>query len=280
MLLQGYPVTEIIPSYMRKVIRAEKHLVDLKVAVSEWAAREPYTVRETVYRRRKAHHLTFTDDPLNTEIGIITADLVYNLRSGLDHLAAALVPAQQRDSVSFPIFWKGVWEAPVPGENKERAKDRARWNIITSTMQDGAVALLKQMQPTGSRQDGGKASSLLLLNRLSNTDRHQQFPVFPTALTGPLITWVDSYGSHAGADSCTARDRNLAVEDGAELQGIPKDAMNVKIQGTPLVAVRIANHDGYGHLTFEVPATLDRSLVVVRDFVVAPLIPHLHVRGG
>lgn len=119
---------------MRKIKRAEAHLADLKEAIDMWAGPHPYEVRTTPYRNRDAFHLAFTEDPINTDIGIIAADLVYNLRSGLDHLAAALVPPKDRDSTYFPIFFHGVWEPAAASDTEQQTKERGRWLTITRTM--------------------------------------------------------------------------------------------------------------------------------------------------
>lgn len=270
-------MAEIVPSYVRKISRASVHLVDLKVAIDRWAGRHPYAVERTAYKTRTAYRLRFTEDPINTDIGIIAADLVYNLRSGLDHLAAALVPPKDRDSVYFPIFWAGVWEAEVPGDSEQRSKDRGRWTTITRNMKAAAVAHLKQLQQPDGGYGDAKVHSLLMLNRLSNTDRHSQLPIFPTALRAPAVAWADRLGrQHVGADTRT-RNPLAVVENGAELLGIPKEAKSVDIKGAPLVAIRIASPDGKGNSTFELPDSLERAVVLVREIVISPLIPHLYV---
>src|SRR4051794_33023831 len=116
----------IVPSYVAKVTRAKQHLIDLEAEIERYALRKPYTVRERIEgkKKRKVRRLAFTEDPANTDIPIIAADVIYNLRSGLDHLMASLAPSARRSSVMFPVFWQGVWDAPIEGENEQRLKDR------------------------------------------------------------------------------------------------------------------------------------------------------------
>jgi hypothetical protein len=140
-------MSQIVPSYMLKIARAEKHLVDLRREVDRYSDREPYTVDSRHYRKRHEHRLAFTEDPINTHIGVILADLIHNLTSGLDHLLADMVPPKDRSRVMFPVLWQGVWENGVPGENSQRAKDRARWKSITRNMNADAATLLQKMQP-------------------------------------------------------------------------------------------------------------------------------------
>jgi hypothetical protein len=122
-------VSAVVPSYLAKVNRAEKHLIDLQGEIDRWAALKPYAVTESVQGKRKAkvRRLKLMLSPENTDIPIVTADAIYNLRSSLDHLMAAMVPRQRRTRVMFPVFWRGVWEPVVPGEDQQRIKDRERW---------------------------------------------------------------------------------------------------------------------------------------------------------
>jgi hypothetical protein len=126
----------IVPSYIAKISRAKKHLVELHEAIDEYAASSPYTVSHGVEGKKQKiiHRLVFTAQPENTEIPIIAADVIYNLRSALDHLMSCLVPNKQRSSVIFPVMFQGVWDAPAPGENAERTKLRERWASDTKSL--------------------------------------------------------------------------------------------------------------------------------------------------
>jgi hypothetical protein len=145
--LLGVPI--IVPSFIAKISRAKKHLIDLESEIGRFAAMDPYAVSEGVEgkKKRKVRRLVFTADPANTDIPIITADVIYNLRSALDHLMSSLVAPKDRGSAMFPIFFEGVWQAIVPGENEQRIKDRQRWASYIKTLPDVAVTVLKAMQP-------------------------------------------------------------------------------------------------------------------------------------
>lgn len=107
----------IVPSYIAKVARAKKHLIDLKTAIDEFAGAHPYTVSERTEgkKKRNVHRLTFTADPVNTDIPIIAADAIYNLRSSLDHLMSSLVPRNQRSSAMFPVYFEASGNPPGQG---------------------------------------------------------------------------------------------------------------------------------------------------------------------
>ena len=226
-------VPELVPSYLKKLARAEQHFAELKVEIGRYADRTPYRIATTAKSGRRVHRLEFTSFPENTDIGIIAADVVYNLRSGLDHLAAALVPRSYRSHVMFPIFWRGVWEDPVPGEDKQRTKDRERWKTSTRKMRPEAVDHLKTMQPREVGDHDRVVNFLSVLNRLSNTDRHKEFPLMVTALKRAVVSWRDLNGRAIEGRDPAADDPDAGVNNEAEVRGVPDDATDVKITGTP-----------------------------------------------
>jgi hypothetical protein len=164
---------------LTKFDRARKHLDDLELEVARFALSEPYRVRARTEGGRgdKTFRLEFTSKAENTLIPIVAADVIYNLRSGLDHLMGSLVPPKHRRSVMFPIFWNGVWEPAVDGDNDQQKKDRERWATSTRHAPAEAVTLLKSWQPDDSTVPEHHVVRLRLLNTLSDRDRHQRLPV-------------------------------------------------------------------------------------------------------
>ena len=271
--LRSTAMPELVPSYLKKLTRAEKHLADLKVEIDRYLSRHPYEVVTTVTRREKAHRLEFTSFPENTDIGIIAADVVYNLRSGLDHLAAALVPRSYRSHVMFPIFWRGVWEDAVQGEGEQRARDRERWNTSTRKMKSGAVECLKTMQPREVGDYDRIVNFLSVLNRLSNTDRHKEFPLMVTALKRAVVSWRDANGLLTTGHDPATDDPDAGVNNHSEIRGVPDDATEVKILGAPVIVVRVSQPKG----EFVLDEMLGAAIPTIREHAIAPLVPYLYV---
>jgi len=261
----------IVPSFSAKVTRAKKHLVDLKCEVDRFADTHPYAVAEAVEgkRKRKTRRLEFTASPANTDIPVIAADAIYNLRSSLDHLMSSLVPKRDRRSVMFPIYFEGVWEPSVPGEHQERVKQRARWASDTKTLPDGAITVLKALQPP---DDGGdtdnETSPIRLINRLSNRDRHEKLPVIAGGLATMRITFTEPDGTPHGGPANP--DEGWVVKNHAQILDIPDDAMDVKIEGTPVVGIQIGVKRFVG-----VPENLTLAADHIEQAVIPRLAPYV-----
>lgn len=234
----------IVPSYIAKVARAKKHLIDLQAAIDVYAAGHPYTVRERIEgkKQRKVWRLAFTADPANTDTPLIAADAIYNLRSSLDHLMSSMVPRNQRSSVMFPVYFEGVWGAPRPGEDKQRSKERARWASDTKSLGEPALAILKGLQPADGGGDEDGIDLLRLLYRLSNRDKHEKLPVIAAGLREPFVTFALPDGSERRMIGSRAHP---AFENNADIRNLPDGAMDVKIEGTPVVAIRVTEPEGH-----------------------------------
>ena len=199
---------------------------------------------------------------------MVAADFIYNIRSGLDHFAVALNPPKMRTHVGFPIFWEGVWENGIEGDDEERTKARERWNTCTREMQPGAIAVLKKLQPPENRRNTDfEIYFLEALNRLSNKDRHTHLPIMSVGLASSTCSWNLPDGS-----SGTGYDPRYwgMVQDNAELD-LPEGAMDVEIRGTPKIAIRASGKKG----DVEVPEYFERLISNVRERIFTPLFPFL-----
>ncbi len=267
-------MTAVVPSYLAKVHRAEKHLVDLEEEIQRYSRTKPYTVREALEGNKKprmVRRLQFTGLPENTDIPIIAADAIYNLRSALDHLMSALVASKDRNSAMFPIYFQGVWEVSLPGENQQRVKERARWASDVKTIHPDAVAFLKSCQPLDDRGDGETANLLRFVNRLSNRDRHEKLPVVMTGLEKMVVRFKWPDGSPQTGLGIHARHDSM-FEDGAEIR-FPASAMDMEIEGSPVIAIRVAQ-DLAGRSRFlQIPSELGKTAAMIKDYIIPGLVP-------
>jgi hypothetical protein len=260
-------MANIVPSYVAKVARAKEHLVDLQLAVNQYAGTHPYTVRKRIEGKKKqpVWRIELTAQPANSDIPILAADAIYNLRSSLDHLMSALVAPKDRGSAMFPIFFQGVWERASAGDNEQRVKDRLRWASYVKSLPDGAVTVLKSLQPPDTSPDDPATNLLRLINRLSNRDRHEKLPIVAAGLseleltiTMPDGTMHEAIGYLGGED---------ALQDHAQLHGIAPGTVHVQIAGVALVAIQGRLKNRY------IP--IPRRLVHAAIYIDARIIPEL-----
>jgi hypothetical protein len=268
-------MSAVVPSYVAKISRAEKHRVELHEAIAEYAARKPYTVRKGIEGKKKktVHRLVFTADPANTDIPIIAADIVYNLRSGLDHLMSGLVANKKRSRVIFPIFFQGVWEPSSPREDAQRRKLRERWTSDTKTVKAPALTILKALQPPDGAGDGMEADRLSVLNSLSNRDRHEKLPVLVSGLADFTFQVVGSDGIEKRGIPKPGTDSDFAHND-ARLR-VPEDAVKVDIEGTPVIVIRVAKDELGKDRFVRLLTFLDEAIPFVNARIINPLIPHV-----
>jgi hypothetical protein len=184
----------IEPSYFAKLRRAERHLTELTNAVAEYANTHPYTLDLIGDRRGR---LKFTSYPENTEIPIIAADVIYNMRSAVDHVMAKLIPASRQRSVYFPVLFDGVWDEPVPGEDERTTKDRERWATYVKGAHPQAVEIIKGMQPAPDQSASDPTVNFLVaLNRMAVRDRHTRLPLTAPTLADYTVTWSAPTARH------------------------------------------------------------------------------------
>lgn len=166
-------------SWWLKVKRAQHHMVEIKRYARIYADSHPYEV-VPIRPQPKGHpdtwfySLQITQQP-NPMIAVILGDFVHNLRSALDHIVVASVPAQRRKSASMPIVLKDIWERDAGGNfviDDDEAREKYR--VATEGLDDGAKAIVWRFQPYHMGLDEADRHSLGIISRLENADKHRQ----------------------------------------------------------------------------------------------------------
>lgn len=252
-------------SFELKADRAERHLTELSDQVARYSDSHPYAIRmrREGKKRKPVYRLDITKQP-DDVVSLLIADTVYNIRSGLDHLAAALVPARDRDSTMFPVFFQGVWEPPVRGENAQRLKERQRWTTTTRRMHPDAVTFLRSVQPadTTDYQADRIIPAFVLINRLSNTDRHSKIPVVAAHLV-PRLLIFEWDGQRFRVPATREFGWTLdALRDGASFD-IPDGATEVEVDGAVGVFTNVTDPKW----NVEIPSALTLALQGMRNVI-------------
>ena len=167
---------ELLQGVRAKLIRAEAHSRSFSEAIRDYEAGNPYSV----VRRFEEHIPEKTDRPGLTwrahvhpappiQLSVIAGDCIHNLRSALDHLPWALVlnNGGEPKEIGNPKT-----QFPILG-----APPRNALTIYAASGGPGTAAepILDMLQPYSEESDPELRAEhpLLVLGRLSNTDKHR-----------------------------------------------------------------------------------------------------------
>jgi hypothetical protein len=179
-----------------KVQRAEAHAVSLQGEIGRWAEIQSESIyrdlqnngRDHIYRVRKP-------EPFNHLWLVIMGEILYNLRSALDHLAWALVEPYQTTKTEFPIFGKKngsdgfLAQAPTKLPGLQQGKPGA-WDIIEK---------LQPYHGGGTKWDPATDTGpdpLWTLHELNNIDKHRH--PFVSTSAPQQATWGGMTGPGVG----------------------------------------------------------------------------------
>jgi hypothetical protein len=95
----------LTPSYYLKFQRAEEHFDLIEPLILRYVDAHPYLVSMGVEDENHCsfRYVHFTNEPSDL-IAVVAGDVIHNLRSGLNHLAAACTTSNHWRRVQFPIF--------------------------------------------------------------------------------------------------------------------------------------------------------------------------------
>ena len=248
-----------------KIIRAQEHLDALDRENKAYMDSDSY---EIVYERdgeRSRHVYRFhVRQPPPLRLSILMGDCLYNLRSGLDHLAWQLVllndgtPTTRTD---FPIFK----DEPVFREHKKNK--RAPTGVVGGVSQQ-AAALIERLQPYNRTDGPPEGHPHWVLHHLNNVDKHRRLSLIALGSTNTQTTLTNAAGHPIMALQLLDHPQGAGpVDDGAEIGVFPilgNPEMKVQFQAGAFVALNEAtmpNHRPIGYV-------IEDSLEFVRDVVI------------
>jgi hypothetical protein len=274
-------------SWRLKVQRAEYHFEDLKRDLHPCVNEARYKLVAADARPKCHEHggicwdymLRMETQP-DSSLAVIAGDILFNLRSALDHIAVALVPSQRRSKASFPIESEPIWERKYRRFVVRDAERRRRFRDATKGMPEPAVALIKRLQPYHGIADGVDQDVLYQLSRLNNADKHRQLVVFLGGLLH-VIYEVNVGGHFARAATSGFKADNTRVFHFIPTAGpIQRSDVKVQISGTPVVGIKVVDPhrqpkapEGF----MEIGALLEKLLTHVPEILDA-LEPYVRAR--
>jgi hypothetical protein len=189
-----------------------------------------------------------------------------------------LLAPKDREKALFPIFFEGVWEPPLQGESKKRTKKRARWASDIRTLPDDAIAVLKRLQPPAGAPEYQEANLLSFVKRLSNRDRRERLPVLVAGLDKMVVRWKLPDGTtQAGFGILESPSdffrRNAPIH-------VPDDAVDVEIQGAPVVVIRVGKDKRDRERHLEIPRHLQLAVRLIEENIIPSLSPDVHAASS
>jgi hypothetical protein len=192
-----------------KVKRAQKHLRALKLRSTRYTGDESNLVIDESENTKKLH---FPNEP-PIDIAILAGEIVYQLRSALNHLAFELVKSNHTGAV-LPPKWGRKCQFPLCLKVPTHGNPAVPWalplpfNFFRDSLPcitAKAFAEIERLQPYNG---GNGPTQLGWLEQLANIDKHHHFHVVvPQAYQTEHIR-------SATIDS----ERILRLQDGAEIK--------------------------------------------------------------
>lgn len=217
-----------------------------------WESHE-YVVRESVKKNRKGRVWTyrlFSEVEPDPYLAVVLGDLLYDVRSALDHIAVASVPTRRKYKASFPIFTVDP-EKVHPGDEEGDAARLEAWKHRTTGMSDKAMAVVRSVQPYNAQPPahlqhiplGPEDHALALLSAFQNADKHRQLITIADALDPHSLSIRDRESGQLIADTDALRTSGIQThipKNGAVIH-TGKTEVDVQAVGGTLIAVRIGN---------------------------------------
>jgi hypothetical protein len=195
-----------LQSAQAKIIRAMEQRLSIADLLDEYGKRKPYRIIEKG-NGKKVVELT---EPPPIGISVIAGEVIYQLRSALDHIFFALVrqscpgrnvPDDIRASCKFPLRSK------PPGDPLNRPPiPRASFKNMDG-IPDEAFRIIERLQPYNKKDHGHDL--LAMLRTFSNIDKHRHL--------NTTVMWIDRRHTLKGEGGLVSTVVHMMLKTGDEL---------------------------------------------------------------
>jgi hypothetical protein len=214
-----------------KLVRAEKQLHAIQKCLTAYARTKPHKIVKKPKGKKKLN----VPKPPPVEISLLAGEMIYQMRSALDHLVfdvikrnpnVATIDPEWQEHCEFPI-----WTKPLkPGQKTPLLK--AKFSRSLPGIPNAPFAFIEGVQPYYGV--GEVNNALRFLGHLSNIDKHRRLN-----LTCPRVRQHESvrYPSGLSGRGYSTLDR------GAEIHAIPAmRPLRGPIDAKPEKPVYVARH--------------------------------------
>ncbi len=156
-----------------KIFRAAKHLKAIKACIADYASERPYTIVKS--KRKDTVRITIRKPP-PAEISILAGEMIYQMRSALDHLIFELIKSNPTSCVLPP-----KWDERCEFSIKDTLKPGQTTPLAASNFEGlpglsmAAFTFIESVQPYYNY--GAVNHCLRFLRILSNIDKHRRLQI-------------------------------------------------------------------------------------------------------
>ncbi|MGA3325742.1 MAG: hypothetical protein ABSF45_14820 [Terriglobia bacterium] len=198
-------MSEGMKSAKFKLLRAAKHLRAIKRCISAYGASEPHKIIAKSKGKKKLN----IPAPPPKEVSLIAGEMVYQMRSALDHLAFEVIKLNPRIATISPK-WDTHCEFPLRvllPKNCSSPIAKSAFSRELPGISDKAFAFIESVQPYYS--SGGINNCLRFLFHLSNIDKHRRMNLVRTRVRKNEII---RFSSGLTSRSTQALDHGTMIE--------------------------------------------------------------------
>lgn len=147
-------------------------------------------------KKRRKHDGTWAytlhhDARIDANFAAVVGDLLFNLRSALDHIAAAN-RLTQTFKTPFPLFHEPIMLPPADGDPPKYKAYRATWAQVRASTRESVFKVMEAVQPFNASSPLKPAdTALAVLNELHNRDKHASLAVVTSGVRD-IRCWVHS----------------------------------------------------------------------------------------
>jgi hypothetical protein len=208
-------VTDAIESAQFKLIRAEKQIDAIRGIIMDFLSDEPSVVTK---QADGSHEFKFTELP-SADISVLAGEVIYQIRSALDHLAFGLVKLN-RSGIALPVDWEE--NSAFPMWHRTPKKPPA-FNCFKSTLPGitkEAFTFIEMVQPYNRGEINGW---LTRIAALSNIDKNR----YLTVIKGQAIRRDEATVLYKGMEMVNSSA--IRVEDGTQTESPYFDAPDMQV---------------------------------------------------
>ena len=200
-----FPMMSGLESARRKLIRASEHIKAIKDSIATYAASDPF---EVIPKAGGKEQFNIIREP-PTEVSVLSGEVLYQIRSALDHLIFDLVKLNPQ-RIRLPDGWERRCEFPLLVEVPTKGNPPIAYDLpvpynLFATNLPGitrqAFTFIESVQPYNPRGQGilGSLNTLKALVKLS-LDHVDSFMLLCQRVhqkTARAAGWeLDSFGRH------------------------------------------------------------------------------------